>query len=216
MSSHHTVQISACCGQKWCTYKNKLHFFHINFFLFTSQFTHKWHCQWQFRFYWFLVSESYTSFVCTRATVTVSAEVLFLIAGGGGRVQLMCWAAQMRVNPPDRLYTLPPGPWLSQTLHGDRGQAWPSCALTLHGSPLTLWVGGPPCLSLTLPGPAPFFCASILVPLSPSLSHSCCLLTTLSLTVSHFLSVCYFFHLSLCLSYLFSFFATVIFGQQLS
>lgn len=90
-------------------------FFHSKLYLFTSQFTYKLHCQWQFRFDWFLVSESYSSFVCTRSTVTVSAEVLFLIVGGGGRVQLMCWAAQMKVNPPDRLYTLPPGPWLSQT-----------------------------------------------------------------------------------------------------
>ncbi len=30
----------------------------------------------------------------------------------------MCWAAQMRVDPPDRLNTLPSGPWLSQTSAG--------------------------------------------------------------------------------------------------
>lgn len=50
--------------------------------------------------------------------MTVSAEVLFLIAGGSGRVQLVCWAAQMWVDPPDRLNTLPLGPWLSQTSAG--------------------------------------------------------------------------------------------------
>ncbi len=96
----------------------------------------------------------------------------------------MRWAAQMWVDPPDGLDThclLVPD-W-ARRLQGDRGQAWLSCALTLHGCPLTLCVGGPPRLSITLPGPASFFCPSILISLPLSLSCVSCLST--ALTLSH-------------------------------
>lgn len=66
----------------------------------------------------------------------------------------------------------------ARRLQGDRGQAWPSCALTLHGCPLTLWVGGPSRLSLTLPVPAPFF-------------QSLCLVLIISKSLSLLLSLSY-------------------------
>lgn len=117
MSSHQTVQMLACCSLKWSTYRTIKGI--IFFYSFTcSQYTYTLHGQWQLRFYWILVSVRYSLFVCTRTTVTVSAEVLFLIAGGDGGVYLMCWVSQMRVDPPDRLNTLPPSPLLSQTSAG--------------------------------------------------------------------------------------------------
>lgn len=44
----------------------------------------------QLRYDWFLEFVSYSWFICTRKTVTVSTKVLFAIAGGGGGIELMC------------------------------------------------------------------------------------------------------------------------------
>lgn len=90
---------------------------------------------------------------------------------------------------------------------GDRGQAWPSCALTLHGCPLTLRVGGPPGLSLTPPALSFIFCSSPLLQFSLHRSRSGRLTLSPAVIFSTYLFVS-------CCS--FSSFATVIFGQQLS
>lgn len=144
--------------------------------------------------------------------MTVSTDVLFTIAGGGGNVHLMCWAAQMRVDPPDILNTLPPGPWLSQTsAEGQRSGLAFLC-------PNPPWV---PTYPLSRGSPSPvthtaqdllffFLYTSVLISLSLSL------LLSLNHSNGFTFTYCYFFHLSLCLLSLFSVFATVIFGQQLS
>lgn len=92
----------------------------------------------------------------------------------------MCSAAQMRIDPQDGLNTRPPLPDWARRLQGDKGQAWPSCALTLHGCPLTLLVGGPPCLPLTLQD-------LFLFSLPPFRSH-CALSLSLTLAVSYLLA----------------------------
>ena len=93
----------------------------------------------------------------------------------------------------------------ARRLQGDRGQAWPSCALTLHGCPLTLWVGGPSRLSLTLPVPARFFQSLCLVlSISKSLSLFC-LSAALGFNVSLLLTLLFFPLISLSFVPLFPF-----------
>lgn len=94
---------------------------------------------------------TYSVYMCLCVCLKYSALLLFLIPGGGGKVQLVCWVAQMWVDPQaGSAHSLMVPDWARRLLE-DRGQAWPSFALTPPGCPLTLWVGGPPCLSLTQP-----------------------------------------------------------------
>lgn len=82
-------------------------------------------------------------------------------------------------------------PHWARRLQGDRGQAWPSCALTLHGCPLTLWVGGPPHLSLTLPEPTLFF-VLLFFPYNLWVSLTCCLSNALGINFSLYFTRLFF------------------------
>lgn len=144
----------------------------------------------------------------------VSAEVLFLIAGGSGRVQLVCSAAQLWVDPPDRLSTLPLGPWLSQTSAGGQRSGlaflcpnppWVPTYPLSRGSPLPVTHTAKTCFFL--------FLSLFRFSYFSRLSHPCCLSTTFGcLTSSYFVLFFCFFQFLHCLLSLFFF----CFGQQLS
>lgn len=110
----------------------------------------------------------------------------------------MCWAAQMWVDPPDRLNTVPPGPWLSQTsAEGQRSGLAFLCPNPPWVPTYPLSRGSPPPVSHTARTCFIFLsCCSGLI-IFKSLAVSLLLLVSMS----DFMSFCYFFHLSLCLSF---------------
>lgn len=126
----------------------------------------------------------------------------------------MCWAAQMCGS------TLQTGsthcPWLSQTSAGGQRSG---LAFLCPNPP---WVPTYPLSrgSLSPVTHTASTCSFFSVPLFGShylqVSLTIVVSQLLLVSMSHFNSLCYFFHLSLCLLSLFSLFATVIFGQQLS